>query len=89
MPQWMVMKNMQIMAEEVMPLFRDADGQPSYMKRPSPLGATLAERAATRGPAMAPMVRLDGVPHAVDTRRAHVPETIANAGGEMPRQAAE
>jgi hypothetical protein len=35
------------------------------------------------------MVRLDGVARPVDTRRAHVPETIANAGGEMPRQAAE
>jgi alkanesulfonate monooxygenase SsuD/methylene tetrahydromethanopterin reductase-like flavin-dependent oxidoreductase (luciferase family) len=89
MPQWMVMKNMQIMAEEVMPLFREAGGQPDYMKRPPAIGATSSERAAARGATTAPMVKLDGVPRAVDTRVAHVPEVIANAGGAPLRTAAE
>ncbi|MCB1208209.1 MAG: LLM class flavin-dependent oxidoreductase, partial [Verrucomicrobiales bacterium] len=32
MPNWMVMKNMQMYAEEVIPEFREADGLPDYMR---------------------------------------------------------
>jgi alkanesulfonate monooxygenase SsuD/methylene tetrahydromethanopterin reductase-like flavin-dependent oxidoreductase (luciferase family) len=60
MPHWMVMKNAQIMAEEVIPHFRGPDGRPSYMHRDRPGVDTLAQWSATVGePEQKPTVRLD------------------------------
>ena len=49
MPNWMAMKNMQMFAEEVMPLFRDRDGKPEYLREEQKIGSTNAERAAQLG----------------------------------------
>jgi len=73
MPHWLVMKNTQLMAEEVIPHFRAPDGKPSWA-RTEPLGPpTLAEQAATvEQPARQPVARLDG--SLVETRRAYLEE---------------
>ena len=44
MPHWLVMKNTHLMAEEVIPHFREPDGKPSWM-REEPLGARDADGA--------------------------------------------
>ena len=46
MPNWMALKNMQMFAEEVMPLFREEDGKPDYLREGQKIGGTNAERAA-------------------------------------------
>jgi hypothetical protein len=89
MPQWMTMKNMQIMAEEVMPLFRGTDGKPSYMLEEAPIGQTNAERAARQGEVTKPLVRIDGLSEPVDIRTAHLPEVIDRSGVDYVRKAAE
>ena len=73
MPDWMVMKNMQIFAEEVMPAFREADGKPDYLRqaRPAPLTSTEFS-ALVRGPEEMPRARVDGREGLVDLRYAHV-----------------
>jgi alkanesulfonate monooxygenase SsuD/methylene tetrahydromethanopterin reductase-like flavin-dependent oxidoreductase (luciferase family) len=77
MPQWMVMKGLQIAAEEVIPLFRDRDGKPDYMKVPPLVPGTNAERAAVFGKPKHPaMLKVDGLPASIDHATAHVPEII-------------
>jgi hypothetical protein len=73
MPHWLVMKNTQLMAEEVIPHFRAPDGKPSWM-REEPLGpVTLTEHAATVGkPDLQPVARLNG--SLEETRRAYLEE---------------
>ena len=76
MPHWQAMKCLQIMAEDVIPHFREPDGKPSYM-RAEPAGApTLTEYAATvERPKLRPRARLDG-DGLVETELAHIPETL-------------
>ena len=73
MPHWLVMKNTYLMAETVIPHFRDPDGKPSWM-RADPLGpATLTEHAATvPEPRLRPVARLNG--SLVETQRAYLEE---------------
>lgn len=76
MPHWQVMKNTQILAEEVIPHFRDAGGKPSYMAHEPLVPRTTAEQAAVVGePATPPRVQMDenGAGH-VDPRTAYIPE---------------
>ncbi len=73
MPKWMALKNMQIMAEEVFPHFRAADGKPVWARSDRPAAETVAEHAATVGQPEYPptvRVRLDEPP--VDARTAHL-----------------
>ena len=79
MPDWMVRKNMQLMAEEVIPHFREPDGKPTWARQ-EPLGApTVTEYAATvASPERQPVARLDGG-GLVDTRIAHIPERAGPA----------
>jgi alkanesulfonate monooxygenase SsuD/methylene tetrahydromethanopterin reductase-like flavin-dependent oxidoreductase (luciferase family) len=79
MPDWMVRKNLQIMAEEVIPHFREPDGKPTWAKQ-DPLGAaTVTEQAATvQTPERAPLVHLDG-DGLVDARTAYLPELEVEA----------
>jgi alkanesulfonate monooxygenase SsuD/methylene tetrahydromethanopterin reductase-like flavin-dependent oxidoreductase (luciferase family) len=84
MPHWMVMKNMQIMAEEVMPHFRAADGKPSYMRQQQAAPDTLSEIAATVGrPKVEPVFRL-GDGRDLVTRTGHVPENSDGAPTHPP-----
>ncbi len=77
MPQWMAFKGMQLMAEEVMPLFREADGLPDYRKKPPLIPDSYAARAAQFGtPEYPPMTRVDGLEKPDRNREAHVPEII-------------
>ena len=77
MPHWMVMKNMQIFAEEVIPHFRDEEGKPDYMKRERLIGRTYAERAATVGkPAQPARSVVTGSDALIEHRQAHLPEVI-------------
>jgi alkanesulfonate monooxygenase SsuD/methylene tetrahydromethanopterin reductase-like flavin-dependent oxidoreductase (luciferase family) len=72
MPDWMVMKNMQIFAEEVMPAFREPDGKPDYLRAGRPAPHTTAEFSALqRAPEELPRARVDGQ-GLVDLRYAHV-----------------
>lgn len=77
MPNWMVMKNMQLFAEEVMPEFREADGLPDYQRQPPPSWQSRAELEAVAGrPAEAARSRVSGGGDLIDHRRAHLPEVI-------------
>jgi alkanesulfonate monooxygenase SsuD/methylene tetrahydromethanopterin reductase-like flavin-dependent oxidoreductase (luciferase family) len=87
MPRWMALKNMEMMAEEVIPHFRAPDGKPVWAReeRPAPLTATeLAARRASPAPAL---VRMDGV-GLVESTTAHVPEllkpAVADGAGAAP-----
>jgi hypothetical protein len=74
-----VRKNMQLMAEEVIPHFREPDGKPTWARHDRPGVATLSEHAASVGkPERTPVARLDGGELA-DTRLAYIPD-IAKAG---------
>ncbi len=77
MPNWMVMKNMQIFAEEVMPEFREADGKPDYLREAPKSPQTLTEASAQYGypdePARSVVTGADAL---VDHRLAHLPEVI-------------
>lgn len=74
MPSWMVQKNLEMLAEEVIPSFRASDGKPVWAREERPAVHTLTEHAATVGkPKAAPLVRMDGV-GLVDSATAHVPE---------------
>lgn len=78
MPNWMVMKNMQIFAEEVMPHFREADGKPDYLRTEPVAPATRSGHAAWRQhnlplPALS---RVDGLETHLDHRVGHIAEVI-------------
>lgn len=83
MPHWMVMKNLQIMAEEVMPLFREKDGKPTWGREERAAPVTNSELAARYGrPAREAVVRLaDGTD--VPTALAHTPE-VADVADTRP-----
>jgi alkanesulfonate monooxygenase SsuD/methylene tetrahydromethanopterin reductase-like flavin-dependent oxidoreductase (luciferase family) len=73
MPNWMVLKNMQIMAEDVMPAFREPGGKPTWAKEDRLGPHTIAENAAQVGrPQPRPLARVDG--RMVDTQLAHLGE---------------
>ena len=77
MPNWMVMKTMQIFAEEVMPEFREADGKPDYLRDEPPAPRTRTELAAQFGrPAEAARSIVTGTQELIDHRVAHLPEVI-------------
>lgn len=77
MPNWMVMKNMQIFAEEVMPEFREADGKPDYLREEPLAPRTRSEMAARRGrPAEEARSIVTGSDELVDHRFAHLSEVI-------------
>lgn len=81
MPHWMVMKNMQLMAEEVMPHFRDR-GRPVWADTEPAGPATVSEHAAVVGrPKTEPVLRL---PNGADlpTRTGHVAEVLDAAQAE-------
>ena len=83
MPHWQVMKNMQLMAEEVIPHFREPDGKPTYLKEDRPGVLTRTEHAATVGePELSPQVRFDG--EYVDPRTAYIPEVAERIGPTPP-----
>jgi alkanesulfonate monooxygenase SsuD/methylene tetrahydromethanopterin reductase-like flavin-dependent oxidoreductase (luciferase family) len=76
MPHWLVLKNMQLMAEEVMPHFRDPGAQPVWARQPPLTPPTAAERAATiPPPPERPRARIaDGA--YLDARTGWIPEEI-------------
>ena len=80
MPKWMALKNMELMAEEVIPHFRPADGKPVWAREERPAPLTITELAARRGKPAPAMVRMDGV-GLVDSTVAHLPEQLAEARG--------
>jgi hypothetical protein len=83
MPHWMVMKNMQIMAEDVMPAFREADGKPNHLRVERAVPVTAAEQAALVGrPKLEPVVRHPGGD--LDTRTGHIAEVAAAVGAGRP-----
>ena len=84
MPHWMVMKNMQIFAEEVIPHFRLPDGKPSHLRQPMAVPSTNAEQAALVGRPARPAVLRLANGQDVDTRTAHVPEIADSADTRPP-----
>lgn len=79
MPHWMVMKNQQLMAEEVFPAFR-VEGRPVWADSRSVAPVTVSEHAARVGrPRTEPSVRL---PNGKDlpTRIGHIPEVLVEYG---------
>ena len=77
MPNWMVMKTMQIFAEEVIPEFRDADGKPDYLRESPAAPETYAQAAAQFGrPENPARSVVTGSDELVDHRLAHLPEVI-------------
>jgi len=67
----------------VMPLFREADGRPDYLKKAPLIPESYAARAAQFGkPKYPPMTRVDGLEKPVLNREAHVPEVIDPSRGE-------
>jgi hypothetical protein len=90
MPHWLVMKSMQIMAEDVIPHFRAPDGKPSYAREDRLGPMTLTEHAATVGkPELRPRARLGG-DGLSDTELAYIPELAERqANGGDPERAPE
>jgi hypothetical protein len=92
MPKWMALKNMEIMAEQVIPHFRAPDGKPVWAREERPAPLTQTELAAQHGRPPRPMARLDGV-GLVDTSVAHVQEELdaaraaGNGGAPTPTEA--
>ncbi|MEX2482062.1 MAG: LLM class flavin-dependent oxidoreductase [Gammaproteobacteria bacterium] len=77
MPNWMVMKNMQMYAEEIIPAFREADGLPDYLRTPPPTPRSHAELAARRGmPDESARSLVTGASELIEHRLAHVAEVI-------------
>jgi len=77
MPNWMVMKNMQIFAEEVMPEFREADGKPDYLREAPPAPQTRTEVSAQLGrPDEEARSIVTGSDELIDHRHAHLAEVI-------------
>ena len=90
MPNWMVTKNMQIFAEEVMPAFRDADGKPDHLRHEPAAPRTRTELAATKGrPAEAARSMVTGSDHLIDHRVAHLPDVIDDSMRAHDRGAAD
>lgn len=86
MPKWMAEKNMTIMAEEVMPHFRDG-GKPVWADRPSWSQRTRAEQAVNPGqPELPPLAEVEPG-RFVDVRTAHVPELAARPGDSSDAEA--
>jgi alkanesulfonate monooxygenase SsuD/methylene tetrahydromethanopterin reductase-like flavin-dependent oxidoreductase (luciferase family) len=81
MPSWMALKNMQIMAEEVMPHFRPPDGKPIWAREEPKVPQTLSEHAATVRPALSPRIRFDDETY-IDPRIGHLPEEVEKARAE-------
>jgi alkanesulfonate monooxygenase SsuD/methylene tetrahydromethanopterin reductase-like flavin-dependent oxidoreductase (luciferase family) len=73
MPKWMAMKNMEMLAEHVLPEFRAADGKPVWAREERAAPHTVTEAVAQHGHPRRPIVRLDDV-GLVDARTAHIPE---------------
>jgi alkanesulfonate monooxygenase SsuD/methylene tetrahydromethanopterin reductase-like flavin-dependent oxidoreductase (luciferase family) len=88
MPKWMALKNMEIMAEQVIPHFRAPDGKPVWAREERPAPSTQAERAARFGKTPPAIARLDGVGF-VDTTIAHVPELLEQARAQQAGAPAE
>ena len=82
MPVWMAMKNMQIMAEQVMPHFRPPDGKPIWARAEPKVPSTLSEQAATVAPALAPRIRFDDDTY-MDPRVGHIPEEVEAARNQV------
>lgn len=84
MPNWMVMKNMQIFTEDVMPAFRDKDGLPDYQREPPLSQQSVAELAAVKGrPEETARSRVTGSGETlIEHRIAHVPEVIDPTMGD-------
>jgi alkanesulfonate monooxygenase SsuD/methylene tetrahydromethanopterin reductase-like flavin-dependent oxidoreductase (luciferase family) len=78
MPKWMALKNMEIMAEQVIPHFRPPDGKPVWAREERPAPLTRTELVAQHGKPLPPLARIDGV-GLVDTSIAHVPELLEEA----------
>jgi alkanesulfonate monooxygenase SsuD/methylene tetrahydromethanopterin reductase-like flavin-dependent oxidoreductase (luciferase family) len=77
MPNWMVMKNMQIFSEDVMPEFRAADGKPDYLREEPLAPRTRSEMSARFGrPPEAARSLVTGSDELIDHRIAHIPEVI-------------
>jgi hypothetical protein len=77
MPNWMAIKNMQMFAEEVIPLFREKDGKPDYAREDTLIGATNTERAAQLGePDTPPTAPIQGMEGIADLRNIYLPENI-------------
>jgi alkanesulfonate monooxygenase SsuD/methylene tetrahydromethanopterin reductase-like flavin-dependent oxidoreductase (luciferase family) len=74
MPHWMVLKNMQIMAEEVMPHFRGPEGKPTWALGESAVPETYSGRAAVIGaPKVRPTARVAGDEY-IECEIGHIPE---------------
>jgi hypothetical protein len=73
MPKWMAMKNMEMLAEHVVPEFRASDGRPVWAREERAAPHTVTELVAQHGHPRRPLVRLDDV-GLVDARTAHIPE---------------
>ncbi len=77
MPQWMALKSMQLAAEEVIPLFREPDGKPDYLRKAPLVPGSVAERAARFGKPRYPVkLKVDGLDHTLDGPAAHIAEHI-------------
>ena len=83
MPNWMVMKNTQIFAEEVIPEFREADGKPDHLREEPLAPRTRAEFAARYGEPEEPARSIvTGSVELIDHRVAHLPEVIDPTMGD-------
>ncbi|MEE2982802.1 MAG: LLM class flavin-dependent oxidoreductase [Pseudomonadota bacterium] len=83
MPNWMVMKNTQIFAEEVIPEFREADGKPDHLREEPLAPRTRAEFAARYGEPEEPARSIvTGSVELIDHRGAHLPEVIDPTMGD-------
>jgi hypothetical protein len=81
MPNWMVVKNLHLMAEEVIPHFRDSDGKPVWAKEDPAIPATYTEQAAAAGkPKVLPRARIEGDRY-LDGLTGHIPEVIRDQLG--------
>lgn len=83
MPNWMVMKNMQMFSEEIMPVFREADGKPDYLREEPNTGLTRTEVTARAGrPGGNPRSVVTGSEDLIEHRMAHLPEVIDETMGK-------
>jgi alkanesulfonate monooxygenase SsuD/methylene tetrahydromethanopterin reductase-like flavin-dependent oxidoreductase (luciferase family) len=82
MPDWLVRKNMQLLAETVFPRFRPPGGAPVWARNERAMPHTHAETAARFGPPQpAPFARLDGR-GLVQTRLAQFDDAAAGDAGD-------
>lgn len=74
MPNWLIRKSLTLMAEQVMPRFRDAGGKPIWAQEdPRPAGTHAQLGALRAAPESFPQARIPGT-GVVDVRTAHVEE---------------